>query len=151
MICKAVAGVGLIGLIGLIAPMDAWAQAGLQTRFGAFTNCATQLITSGATSNINAQVYVWRHAGMAIVPKFAAANTTTTNLDFVFALSADGTNWSTHTLTYSEAFNSTTAVIGYTNFPADTLDNVRWLRLASIYNRSATNIWVTNVTWSVFP
>ena len=147
--------------VGLMAACitPATAQVGLSTRWnGTATNTASFLtapvtVTNSTTLTIASNaVPVWRGRGMALMPTFTCAGADTGNVTFNWNLSYDGTNWTTTTpISLVLVANGTTRVTGYTNVPADKLDNVRFIRLATISGTATTVATVSNVVWSAFP
>ncbi len=143
----------LLALFALITATAITANAQqFPPRFGNFDNVPA-LVTTDATSNVvSSAVTLFPGRGLAVMPHFAGTNTATTNVIFDFEVTYDGTNWSTVTaVTLTNALNGTTAVRGYHAIPPDTLDNVKAIRLQSIENRHSASVFITNVTWSVFP
>lgn len=122
-------------------------------KWGSWTTNTTISVASSNTLSINsAPQYVRKTQGMAIMPAFAGTNTGTANVAFTFAVSPDGTNYnSTSDFTLTVAMNGTNAIIGYTNWPALYLDNVRYIRLKSIYNYHTNNVFVSNIWYSYWP
>jgi hypothetical protein len=100
---------------------------------------ATTVITSQA-------VQIKPGAGFAVIPNFQLSGADTANMTFNFAVSTDGTTWTTITpFTYAEASNGTTPVIGFKNFGvAAGADNVLYVRLASVTNASTTRTLTIN-------
>lgn len=93
--------------------------------------------------------------GIALLPQFNGTNGSATNaVTFRFAVSADGTNWSTTTpISYIVNSSGTNTVRGWTNVPSATLDNTRYMRLESVSvdntsTNSITNISLVNSTFS---
>ncbi len=139
----------LIGLLALCALFAVPLQAQVtSTTLGSFSSVPT-LITASATSNVLASVAVQNGKGIAIMPIFVGSNGITSNVVFSFSKSVDGTNYSTTTVTKTNAINGTTSVKGIHIFTADELDGVRYLRLDSIANGGAANITNTAVYYSI--
>ena len=147
--------------VGLVAACitPAAAQVGTVPRWnaGATNNpsflTAPVTVTNGTTLTIASNaVPVQRGRGMAILPLFVMAGADAGTLTFKWNVSYNGTNWTTTTpLVMTSTCNGTTAVMDYTNFLADRLDNVRFIRLAAITGSTGAVATVSNVAWSVFP
>jgi hypothetical protein len=117
-------------------------------------NFATNLvITNGQTLTVPSNaVPVWPGRGMAILPYFAATNTTTDPMIFRFTASVDGVNWTTVTpINITNTLASTTAVRGYHQITPFMLDHARFLRLWQVVNAHTSSIFVTNVVGAVYP
>lgn len=110
----------------------------------AIATSATEVSTSEAFT-------IKPDSGFAIVPTFVASGAGTDNVTFNFAVSIDGTTWSTTTpFTYTVAANGATPVVGFCNFPPHVAgagaNNILYARLASITNASATRtISITSI------
>lgn len=91
-------------------------------------------------------------SGFGSVVNFVARGAGTDLVTFNYAVSLDGTTWTTTTpFTQAVAANGTTTVIDFKNFAADVTgagaNNILYVRLASITNASATRtVTVNSVT-----
>lgn len=88
-------------------------------------------------------------SGFGSVVNFVLNGADTANVTFNYAVSLDGTTWTTTTpFTQAVAANGATAVIDFKNFAADVTgagaNNILYVRLASITNASATRIVTIN-------
>lgn len=137
--------------IALILPIVSLHAQVLPTTYGYFTVATNLTLTNAQTYTVNsAGVDVRQGRGLVIMPYFAGTDTTSADCVFKFALSADGTNYTTTTpLSFTNSLNSATAVRGYYFFTPLQLDNVYKIRLTSIQNAHTNSIVVTNVLWSV--
>lgn len=138
----------IFGLLLLALAPAAFAQVA-PTTYGTFSNVPS-IVTTTATSNVlSAPITVRQGRGLAIFPHFAGTNAGTANVIFRFAVSYDGTNWSTTTLNVTNAMSGTTAVRGFENLKPDVLANVRAIRLENINNAHTASVFITNVVWSI--
>lgn len=110
-------------------------------------------IAAAATEVSTSQAFTLKPgAGFGSVVNFVLSGADTANVTFNFAVSLDGTTWTTTTpFTQTVAANGTTTVIDFKNFAADVTgagaNNILYVRLASITNASATrSVTVTSVT-----
>ena len=108
------------------------------------TLTGTTTVGTAATNVITSQAFLLKPgSGFAVVPTFVLSGADTANVTFNFAVSIDGTTWSTTTpFTYAEAATGATPVIGFKNFAAPITgagaDNILYVRLASVANASST-------------
>jgi pyridoxal/pyridoxine/pyridoxamine kinase len=101
---------------------------------------STSTATNNTTTAITSQAFTIKpDSGFAIVVSFKLAGSGTENITFNFAVSLDGTTWTTtRPFTYQVAANGTTDVIGFKNFgPTDGANNILYVRLASVTNGSS--------------
>lgn len=126
------------------------AQAQLTPRNVTTLDLSTSTAAANTTTTITSQAFTIKPgSGFAVVPSFKLAGAGTENVTFNFAVSLDGTTWSTtKPFTYAEAANGTTDVIGFKNFAAPVTgagaDNILYVRLASVTVASATQACTIN-------
>lgn len=136
----------------IVSPPRAQAQTavgmGQAASWSVFTNVPS-IIYANSNALINSVITLRRHDGIAILPFFAFTNGNAgTNVQFKFAGSPDGTNWTTSDVfSMTVAGNGATGVLGYTNVPFAWLDNIRYLRL-SVTNQHTSSLFITNVFYS---
>ncbi|MCX6952909.1 MAG: hypothetical protein NTV51_12205 [Verrucomicrobia bacterium] len=116
------------------------------------TLSATTVATS-TTATITSQAFpIKPDSGFAVVPNFVLSGADTANVTFNFAVSVDGTTWTTVTpFTYAVAANGTTPVIGFSNFAPHVTgagaNNIAYARLQSVTNASSTRtVTINSVT-----
>ena len=111
---------------------------------------STSTATANTTTTITSDAFTIKPgSGFAVVPSFKLASTGTENITFNFAVSVDGTVWTTtRPFTYAEAANGTADVIGFKNFAAPVTgagaDNILYVRLVSVTNASAAQACTIN-------
>lgn len=139
----------IAGMAALMAPERAGAQVA-PTTWSTITNLPTQVL-GAMTTNLNTGIIeVRKGRGLAVSPYFACTNASGSNVVLNFQVSIDGTNYTTLSgLSYTLPNSGTTAVRGFTNFPATVLDNVRFVRVGTIQNVHLSTLFVSNVMWSV--
>jgi len=119
----------------LSQPSSAYAQVTPRS-LTTLTLSATTVTASSTVTLTSSTIMLKPGSGFAIVPTFAQSAAGTGNVTFNFAVSTDGTTWSTTTpLTYTVAATGTTSVVAFKNFGvADGADNILYARLASVTN-----------------
>lgn len=134
-----------------LAPLPALAQ--VTPRNVTVLTLSDSAIAAAATEVSTSQAFTIKPgSGFGSVVNFVASGAGTDNVTFNYAVSLDGTTWTTtYPFTQVVAANGTTAVIDFKNFAADVTgggaNNILYVRLASIINASATRtIAVTSVT-----
>lgn len=120
------------------------------TTFGSFTGQAATVATATTSSTASAAIEVPQGRGLAVLATIGGTAATTNGaVTFTFAVSADGTTYSTDTgLQLAITPTGTNVLTAYKNFPASTLDNVRYLRLASIENAAAGTVTNLSLVYS---
>lgn len=110
-------------------------------------------VGTSATAVITSQAFMLKPgSGFAVVPNFVLSGADTANVTFNFAVSTDGTTWTTTTpFTYAEAATGATPVIGFKNFASPITgagaDNILYVRLASVTNASSSRtVTINSVT-----
>ncbi len=117
---------------------------------------STNLVAASTDATVTSSALRLRgNQGVALLPSFTlAAPGCASNLIFRFTVSTDGTTWTTTTpFTATIAANSTNAAVGYVNFDRgqDTsLNNIRWMRLASVCNTATNAVTLNSLTYSYF-
>jgi hypothetical protein len=128
------------------APVQAADDVGIVHFYSAgnVTNQATK--SSGFDS---ASVKVDKQLGVALVLRFQGTGTGTGDVVAKLARSADGTNFETTppaTLSFTNALNNATAVVGYHEISPDLIRSVHSLKLVSLANaddaEGITNVYV---------
>jgi hypothetical protein len=109
----------------------------------------SSIATSATEVSTSEAFTIKADSGFAILVSFQLSGADTANVTFSFAVSIDGTTWSTTTpYTYTVAATGTTPVIGFCNFPphvaGNGANNIRYARLASITNASSTRTVAVN-------
>lgn len=118
--------------------------------FSAFSNMPTTMPGSSTSNVVSAAVSVRPGKGLALLTHCKGDDVGTGTLVAKFNLTVDGTNWTTTTpLAITNTLNGTNVVIDYKLFTADSLDNVRSIRLQTIQNTATNSVGITNITWSV--
>ena len=120
------------------------------TTTAAFTGQAATVATATTDTTASAAIAVPQGRGLAVLATIRG-NAATTNgaVTFTFAVSADGTNYSTDTtLQLAITPTGTNVLTGYKNFGNTTLDNVAWIRVASIQNAAAATVTNLSVVYS---
>ena len=131
-----------------VAPLPAVAQ--LTPRNVTVLTLSDSSIAANTTEVSTSQAFTIKPgAGFGAVVNFVLSGADTTNVTFNFAVSLDGTTWTTTTpFTQAVAANGTTTVIDFKNFAADVTgagaNNILYVRLASITNASTTRIVTVN-------
>jgi hypothetical protein len=137
---------GLLALV-LAVPL---AQAQVTPRNVTVLTLSASTVGTSTTAAITSQAFTLKPgSGFAVMPNFQLASTGTENMVFSFAVSLDGTTWSTvKPFVYTVAATGATPVIGFYNFPAPIAgtgaDNVLYARLASVTNGSSSQILTIN-------
>lgn len=101
---------------------------------------STPTATKNTTTTITSDAFtIKQDTGFGVVVSFKLAGSGTENITFNFAVSLDGTTWTTvKPFTFQVAANGTTDVIAFKNFgPTDGANNIRYVRLASVTNGSS--------------
>lgn len=132
-------------IIALVAP-PASAQV-TSTRLGSFSGLPAS-VAAETTTNVTSNIQVWQGRGIAIQPAFTGAAASTADVVLTFRYSIDGTNYSTTSVTMTNALNATTAVRGHHVLTADQLVGVRNLQLYSIQNVGTNALTLTGVFYS---
>jgi hypothetical protein len=130
----------LTALPGLLAVLALPAPAQVQPT--TLRNLTTNVIEIGAVASTNLSavpaIEIWQGRGLSLAITLAGTNAaTTTNIQFRFAVSVDGTNYANNAsdlLAVTVTPQGTTKVVGYTNLPPALLDNARSLKLVTITN-----------------
>jgi hypothetical protein len=124
------------------------AQVDALSYSNSMSSTSLQLLTSTNVANGSA-IDVWQNRGMSFAVDMKGGQSTNTGLTaFFYALSQDGTTYSSTTplIIYATA-NGTTRVVNTTNVPASFLDNVKKIKLITITNALANqpDLVITNV------
>jgi hypothetical protein len=107
-------------------------------------------IAAAATEVSTSQAFAIKPgSGFGVVVNFQLSGADTANVTFNFAVSLDGTTWTTTTpFTMTSASTGVTPVIDFKNFAADVTgagaNNILYVRLASVTNASATRSCTIN-------
>jgi hypothetical protein len=131
-----------------VAPLAAVAQ--VTPRNVTVLTLSDSSIAAAATEVSTSQAFQLRPgSGFGIVVNFQLSGADTTNVTFNFAVSLDGTTWTTtFPFTQVVAANGATPVIDFKNFAADVTgggaNNILYVRLASVINASATRVLTIN-------
>ena len=126
------------------------AQAQVTPRNVTVLTLSASTVGTSTTTAITSQAFnIGPRNGFAIVPNFVLSGSDTANITFNFAVSIDGTTWTTVTpFSYTVAATGATPVIGFYNFPAPIAgtgaDNVLYARLASVQNASSSRTLTIN-------
>lgn len=142
-------GFTIVALLALVAFVCATQTASAQTGQGYPTTAvvlttSTSTLLPNATTTVTSQAFTVNHlTGFALVPKFALSGTGSSALTFNFAVSVDGTNWTTTTpFSAAVSANGTTSVTGWYNIPplntGTGCANAPYVRLATIQNANLT-------------
>jgi len=134
--------------IALAVPPEASAQV-TNTAYGAFDNVPTIIEASSTSNVVSTAINVRNGKGLSIWPYFAGTNASTANVILKLSVTYDGTNYSTGTISLTNAMNGTTAVRGHHSLTADQLQGVKKLRLQTAQNVHDASVFITNVTWSI--
>lgn len=131
-------------------PLLAQQVTGKSWRTGSFTGQAATVATATTSTTASDAVEVPPGRGLAVLCKIGGVTAATNGaVTFTFAVSADGTTYSTDTtLQLAITATGTNVLTGFKNFGAATLDNVRYLRIASIQNASAGTVTNLSLTWA---
>ena len=94
------------------------AQAQISPRSLTPLTLSATTVSTSTTAVVTSQAFFIKPgAGFAVIPNFQLSGADTANVTFNFAVSTDGTTWTTTTpFTYAVAANGTTPVIGFANF-----------------------------------
>ncbi len=117
---------------------------------------STNLVAASTDATVTSTVLRLRgNQGVALLPNFTlAAPGCTSNLIFRFAVSTDSNAWTTTApFTVTIPANGTNASVGYVNFDraqSTSLNNIRWMRLASVYNTATNAVTLNSLTYSYF-
>jgi len=112
-----------------------------------FTGVQSSVAASSAASPTNSTIRLAKNlGGVGIWSSLSSEDAATGDVTLKFALSYDGTNWSTTTYNHVVALSGTNVVVGHTNFPATVVGSARHLKLLQISNGSASNLTVNAVT-----
>ena len=141
----------LLLIAAVLLPFAVYAQVTARTTT-LLTLTGNTTIATTTTGVLTSQAFTIKPgSGFAVVPNFqlAGADVANPNITFAFAVSLDGTTWSTtKPFTYAEAANGATPVIGFKNFSAPVTgagaDNIQFVRLASVQNASANQTCTVN-------
>jgi hypothetical protein len=126
------------------------AHAQLTPRNVTVLTLSASTVGTSTTTAITSQAFsIKPGSGFAIVPNFVLSGSDTANITFNFAVSIDGTTWTTVTpFTYTVAATGATPVIGFYNFPAGVsgggADNILYARLATVQNASSSRTLTIN-------
>ena len=120
------------------------------TTTAAFTGQAATVATATTDKTPSAAIAVPQGRGLAVLATIGGTAATTNGaVTFTFAVSADGTNYSTDTsLQLAITPTGTNVLTGYKNFASTTLDNVAWIRLASVQNAAAGTVTNLSLVYS---
>lgn len=133
----------------VLAPPPAKAQV-TATSFQDMLYGPTNVAGSSTLTVLTARVIdLPQGKGFAFIPASYGTNASTAAQTYTFALSYDGTNWSTLGPTYVCSMNGTTVVRGYTNFPPTVIGNVPKIKLLTIQNAHTASLFVSNSVLSV--
>lgn len=143
----------IIAFIAL-APV-ARAQVTPVTTGNMLTNGTVVIIDATADqSNIVASTTVVvplrKDRGIGIQATIGSTNAATLQTGISFALSVDGTSYTTANNYWFiiPALNGTTPVTTFTNFPATLINNARYMKVLQITNGHTASLFVTNITYS---
>ena len=146
---RSLIALAIVSLFALALP--ARAQLTPTTVTDSISNIITCTLTS--TNVVNAKEITLRQGkGVAIAPYFVGTQSTNTGvIAFFFAVSVDGSNYSTTTIRAASTANATTAVRDYILIPPSTLDNARKIKLLTITNALANmaSLTVSNLHISI--
>ena len=120
------------------------------TSYGLFTNAPATVATSTTWTTGSSPISVPQGRGLAVLYTLrGSAGTTGGVVTLTFAVSADGTTFSTDTgLQLTVTPTGTNVLTGFKNFPASTLDNVRYIKLASVQNAASALVTNQIIAWS---
>jgi hypothetical protein len=143
----------IIAVIGLVIPPTGQGQL-TPTDYGNFAGTSvSNFFAHGTNYTIDStRIELRKDQGIAILP-FVGGHADATNLaTFTFEVSADGTNYATSSgLTIAKALsNSTNAVSVYQLWGPATLNNVRYIRLASLATAATNTVWLYRMQYSRF-
>jgi hypothetical protein len=117
---------------------------------GTFSGIQASVTNAASISPTNSVIELRKNEGAAIIPTIWGTGASTANVTLTFNVSADGENFTTTgPLTYVVALNGTTPVVGYKNFTASELNNVKYLKLSTIANAGAVGCVISNVVYSI--
>lgn len=139
--------VPLLALAFAVVFLAPAAHAQLTPRNVKTLTLSASTVATSTTATITSDAFMLKPgSGFAVIPNFQLSGADTANVTFSFAVSTDGTTWTTTTpFTYAVASTGATPVIGYKNFGvADGADNVLYVRLASVTNASSTRTVTIN-------
>lgn len=127
-----------IAIILIASAVSSFAQSGLfgSSAWGEVTLSDTNVAGSATETITSDPIPVNGATGVAVMPEFAIVGAGTGNVVFSFAVSLDGSTWSTTTpYTLTVAGNGTNTVRGFGNAGASgTVANANYIRLATIQN-----------------
>lgn len=142
------AAILLIGaMVALLAP-KAQAQVTPLTSTNAIKTILTLAHAStNIVSSAIAEVPIRQGKGVSVTAAFAGTGANTGTVQLMWAVSTDGTNYTTTTpITTTHVANGTTGVLDWELIPPSTLDNVRKIKIVTITN--TPTILLTNVVVS---
>lgn len=139
-----------VSLLAFVAGLAIATAQITPTTVGSFTGQAATVATSTTSTTTSAAIDVPQGRGLAVLCTIGGTAAATNGaVTFTFAVSADGTTYSTDTsLQLAITPTGTNVLTGYKNFPSSTLDNVRYLRIASIQNASAGTVTNLSLVYS---
>lgn len=141
-----------LALLALAIAFPAAAQVTPITTKHMLTNGTTVIIDATADqSNIVASttvvVELQKDRGLGVQATIGSTNAATLQTGISFAVSGDGTSYTTANNYWFiiPALNGTSPVTAFTNFPAQLLNNARYIKILQITNGHTASLFVTNV------